>query len=370
MKNKLNLVGILMGALAGFVFISVAEAQVIKPLSQAPDYNGTYQGSPNTGTARYTTLYRDNQDNGTVSGCRGEGCGRHPGVDIAVPSGTEVRTPLAGTIVVSRCDASWGGLIVIRSAHPSRPWEFIYQSFAHLRSRQYSYGSKVVVGSYVAAGTTIGYSGGSGADSCSGNSTGSHLHYQIDKDDGNTEPYYPAQGSLNYRDDNFAVSTKTYNPMMMIQNGYEWKVDQNGNRELWDLFNLQSWGVSGSALWMDGWYDPYIKRNGLTNCGLSKPCSSSIAAEATDYTQVYLDLYNHCTGYSGKIYFATNHEPNFDETKVLYYYPPSTGQFTGVIDASWHYKWSGVITGLRIDPSEQCSYGFDPTYYGHIGLLR
>ncbi|HMR55646.1 MAG TPA: hypothetical protein PKD34_03595, partial [Candidatus Doudnabacteria bacterium] len=51
----------------------------IKPVAAMPDYNGTYEGRPNTGSARFTTLYRDNQDNGRTSGCRGEGCGRHPG---------------------------------------------------------------------------------------------------------------------------------------------------------------------------------------------------------------------------------------------------------------------------------------------------
>lgn len=369
MKNKTSLVGILIGVLVFLFLTSGALAQGVKPLSSAADYNGTYNGSPNTGNARYTTLYRDNQDNGMSSGCRGEGCGQHPGVDIAAASGTDVRAPIAGTVVISRCDGSWGGLVVIRSFHPQRQWEAIYQTFAHLKSRTYSYGVAVSVGDYVSAGTVIGKSGGGSADPCRGNSTGSHLHYQIDKDDGNAEPYYPPSRLLNYRDDNFTVTAKTYNPMVLLQNGYKWKFSEYGNRELWDLVNLRSWGVSGDALWMDGAYDPYIKRSGITNCGLSRPCSSSIAAEASDYKQVYLDLYNVCSSYGGKIYFTTSYEPYFDESKVLYYYPSGIGPFTGHVNTTWHYKWAGVITGLRIDPSESCSSGFDPTYYGEIALM-
>lgn len=352
----------------------IVHAQTGKPLLQAPDYNGTYQGSPYTGSVRYTTLYRDNQDNGYTSGCRGEGCGRHPGVDIAVSSGTDVRSPLPGVVVISRCDASWGGLVVIRSAHPVRSWETIYQVFGHLKVRQYSYGAPVNVGEYVQSGTIIGKSGGGGADVCRGNSTGSHLHYQIDKDDGNVEPFYPKEGSVNSRDDSGTVLNKTYNPIVLLQGGYRWKFAEDGNRELWDLNNFQSWGVSGNALWMDGTYDSYIRRAGYSNCGLSRVCSSSIAAEASDYSRVYLDLYNSCSSTMGKIYFTTLSEPYFDENKTLYYFPSITGQSTGpfnsYINASWNSKWVGVITGLRIDPSEQCSYGFDPTYYGEVGLVR
>lgn len=348
----------------------VGAQSYIKPVAAMSDYNGTYRGSPGTGNARFTTLYRDNQDDGSRSGCRGEGCGRHPGVDIAVGSGTSVRAPLSGTVVISRCTDGWGGLLVIRSQHPQKPWLSIRQVFAHLRVRDYSNGVAVGVGDYVAAGTEIGKSGGNPAsDKCAGNSTGSHLHYQIDKDDANPEPFYPAVSSLNYRDDNFAVSDQTYNPIVLLQKGYKWGFNQTGNRELWDLHNWESWGVTDGALWLDGGNDPYVRRGGLTECGLSRSCSSSIAAESELYDSVYLDLYNACPSSSGKIYFTTSTEPNWSESKTINYYPRSRGSYRGLIYAGWHSKWRGVITGLRIDPAENCLPGvFDPTYFGEIRI--
>lgn len=344
----------------------------IKPVAAMPDYNGTYQGRPNSGSARYTTLYRDNQDNGAKSNCRGEGCGRHPGVDIAVPSGTNVRAPLSGTVIASRCDSSWGGLVIIRSQHPTRSWEMIQQVFGHLRSREYLDGVDVQVGDYVGAGTIIGKSGGNkDTDPCAGYSTGAHLHYQIDKDDSNDTPYYPPQGALNYRDDDFQVTAQTYSPVVMLAGGYKWSFGQRGNRELWELHNWQDWGVSDGALWLDGAEDPYIRRGGFSNCGLSKKCSNSIAAEGGEFQSVYLDLYNGCWSGHGKIYFTTSREPYWSEGKVIDYYPRSGSSYRGKVYAGWHSKWRGVITGLRIDPAENCSsWNFDPIYFGEIRLER
>lgn len=342
----------------------------IKPVAAMPDYNGTYQGRPYSGTARYTTLYRDNQDDGARSGCRGEGCGRHPGVDIAVSSGTSVRTPLSGTVVTSTCDDGWGGLVVIRSQHPQRSWETVRQVFGHLRAREYSSGLAVSAGDYVSAGTVIGQSGGRpNLDNCAGYSTGAHLHYQIDKDDTNSAPYYPSSGTLNSKDTDFVVMARTYNPIVLLQGGYKWSFTQTNNRELWDLHNWESWGVSDGALWMDGSTDPYIRRGGTTNCGLAKPCSSSFAAEAEYYQSVFLDMYNVCPTSFGKLYFMTSTEPYWSESKTVGFYPNGFGSYRSKIYTGWHSKWRGVITGLRVDPAEGCVTGlFDPTYYGEIKI--
>lgn len=351
---------------------SLEPTGMAKPLADLRDYNGTQEGSVGTGRIGYTggTLYRDNYDNGRQSGCIGEGCGKHPGVDIPIPVGTNVYSAMWGQVVISECNPSWGGLIVIKSENPWNNNETIYFTYAHLSARVYSNNKPVQKGHYVSAGVVIGKSGGKPTDPCSGNSTGAHLHFQIDKDDGDVSPWFPSStAQVNTRDDNFQVSGKTYNPIVFLTGGYRWTFARNNDRELWDLFNLQSWGVADHALWVDAGLDPYIRRGSLTNCGRSKPCSSFIAAEASLFRRVYLDMYNHCSTGTGKVYFTTNTDTGWDEQKSVSFSSPS-GSVRTHVNMSSNSRWNGIITGLRIDPAENCSTGFDPTYYGEITVER
>lgn len=382
MKKKIVQLFLLLGLLGAVVFgqeqtkeqeevqQSLPSTGMAKPLADLRDYNGTYEGSVGTGSIGYVggTLYRDNQDNGWRSGCIGEGCGRHPGVDIPVPIGTKAYSATWGQVVISRCDPEWGGLLVLRS---NSPWtgEVVYITYAHLSDRAYSNGAPVKEGHWVSTGVQIGRTGGDPNIKCSGNSTGAHLHFQIDRDDGNPEPWYPTRSQLNYPDSNYQVTGKTFNPIVFLTGGYRWTFARNNDRELWDLFNIQSWGVSDNALWVDAGNDPYIRRGGLTNCGRMKPCSSNIAAEATMFRNVYLDLYNLCSSGLGKVYFTTNTSPGWDEEKSVPYSASYGPQHTHVLMAN-NGRWNGIITGLRIDPSESCSAGFDPTYYGEITVER
>jgi hypothetical protein len=339
-----------------------------KPLAGVRDYNGTYSGSIGTGTIGFSTgtLYRDNYDDGVVSRCWGEGCGKHPGVDIPVAAGSNVFASLEGRVVISRCDTSgWGGLVVIRSHDPFDYGTSVYFVYGHLRDRL------VRVDQPVTTGQLIGYSGGRpGLDNCAGNSTGAHLHFQVDKDDGNVEPWFPKSGTINLPDSDFKVARNTINPLVFIQGEYRWDFAQAGNREYWDIFNWQSWGVSNSALWFDGGDDPFIRRGGFTHCG-PIPCSNAITVHASMYRWVFLDLFNHCWNNPGKIYFTTNLEPNWDEAKSVSYYPYTWGAWSGYVYMHNNPKWAGIITGLRIDPAVACSAsGFDPTYIGEIRLER
>lgn len=349
---------------------SLEPTGMAKPLADLRDYNGTYDGAVGTGSIGYGggTLYRDNQDGGRVSGCIGEGCGRHPGVDIPVPVGTKVYSATWSQVVVSRCDPDWGGLIVLRGMNPITS-ETVYFTYAHLSARTYSNGAPVESGHWVSTGVQIGRTGGSPWIKCSGNSTGPHLHFQVDRDDGNSEPWYPSRTQLNQRDDNYQVSLQTYNPIVYVTGGYRWTFARNNDRELWDLFNLQSWGVSDGALWVDAGLDPYIRRGGNTNCGQRRPCSSSIAADASMYGKVYLDLYNHCSTGAGRVYFTTSSSPGWSEDKAVSYQNYYGSQRVHV-PMYTNPNWRGIITGLRIDPSPNCSYGWDPTYYGEITVER
>ena len=118
---------------------------------------------------RLTTTFLRPVDGGRVTGQFGEQRSgrRHGGVDFAVPVGTPVRAPAAGTIASAGARGDYGNLITIdfgggteaRLAHLSR--------FA------------VAPGDIVEAGQVIGYSGGARGAPGAGNSTGPHLHYEV-----------------------------------------------------------------------------------------------------------------------------------------------------------------------------------------------
>lgn len=87
----------------------------------------------------------------------------HIGLDIAVPTGTPVKTTMDGKVIHAGWNTQgYGNLVIVENG--------AYKTYyAHLSS------IPVEVGDTVNAGTTIGISGNTG------NSTGPHLHYEIRK---------------------------------------------------------------------------------------------------------------------------------------------------------------------------------------------
>jgi murein DD-endopeptidase MepM/ murein hydrolase activator NlpD len=85
----------------------------------------------------------------------------HMAFDIAVPTGTPVKTTMDGKVVYAGWnDQGYGNLVIVENG--------AYRTyFAHLSS------IPVSVGNQVAAGTVIGLSGSTG------HSTGPHVHYEI-----------------------------------------------------------------------------------------------------------------------------------------------------------------------------------------------
>lgn len=366
---KVVLVVVFVGSCGATVaYADLLSTGMAKPIADLRDYNGTYYGTPGTGTIGYTggTLYRDNQDGGASSGCQGEGCGSHPGVDIPVVSGTYVYASRAGTVIKAQCTTNgWGGLVIIESTNPWNTSQKIYFSYAHLKAINVNVTDPVTTGQF------IGQSGGGSGDYCPGNSTGAHLHYQIDKDDGsNTNPWFPSEisRSVNTADSDFQAADKTYNPVVFVTGGYRWTFGQNGNRESWDLFNFSSWGVSGDALWTDGNLDPYISRGCASN---SSTCNNAISAEASVYNKVHLNMYNHCYSNPLKVYFRTRVNPTWTEAKSVSYNLPNWGANDIHVDMSSNYYWAGVVTGIRVDSAVNCTVGaFDPNYFGNITVER
>jgi murein DD-endopeptidase MepM/ murein hydrolase activator NlpD len=376
----------------------LAPVGMAKPVNGLRDYDGTYTGTPGTGTIGYTTLYRDNEDGGATSQCNGEGCGSHPGVDIPVSSNSPVYASLAGRVIRSECNwnssrsasstSGWGGLVVIKSANPYVAGDSVYFTYGHLNKWDY-----FTIGQVVGTGVQIGKSGGNlAADVCPGNSTGAHLHFQVDRSESSVQamggnpsravPWFPSQigRSVHQKDSDFQAMRYTYNPVPLIWGGYRWTFWQAAAggqfKEYWtangNLSLTTGAANSDQALILDGGTDPWIWRDGGTiacpDLSASYPCSTAIAAEASIYTKISVDM-NRAACYSNPlaIYFVTDWSPQWGEDKVVYVSPGSVEHFH--VNMAANGNWRGIIKGIRIDPSQSCNPGaYDPIYIGNIAL--
>ena len=148
------------------------------PIKTRTKYNQDALGaSMNT----YTTVYLGNY----VSGDIDEDVGSHPGVDIVpmTPNDT-VYAVLPGVVHFSGANASNGEYIVIQHNGVPSPTDMsktttLYSIYLHLSSRS------VVTGEGVKEGSVIGKTGSTGQ------STGEHLHFQIDTASAPFHPYWP-----------------------------------------------------------------------------------------------------------------------------------------------------------------------------------
>lgn len=89
------------------------------------------------------------------------GSDSHPGLDVAVPTGSAIRAAGGGEVLETGDDAEYGRFVLV--GHPQG-----YQSL-------YGHAERILVrpGDAVAAGQVIGLSGSTG------NSTGPHLHFEV-----------------------------------------------------------------------------------------------------------------------------------------------------------------------------------------------
>ncbi|MDD2487569.1 MAG: S-layer homology domain-containing protein [Candidatus Gracilibacteria bacterium] len=129
----------------------------------------------------YTTVYLGNYMNGDFR----EMVGSHPGVDMIPQTPNDsVVSCLGGSVVTAGTNASNGNYIVIK--HSGVPdmtdpniKTTLYSCYLHLSELS------VKAGDNVSEGQIIGKTGNTG------NSTGEHLHFQIDKESAPFHPYWP-----------------------------------------------------------------------------------------------------------------------------------------------------------------------------------
>lgn len=89
----------------------------------------------------------------------------HGGIDIAAPEGTPIKSPIAGTVIDNRYGGGYGNFVQIKDKNN------MDHLFPHMSSP-----SPLEEGTEVSVGDTVGYIGSTG------NSTGPHVHYEIDDD--------------------------------------------------------------------------------------------------------------------------------------------------------------------------------------------
>ena len=103
--------------------------------------------------------------------------GAHPGTDIPVPSGTEVKAPMDGVVENVKDDEyPCGGTIDIDYKNG------FWSRFCHMKK------INVKKGDVVSQGQVVGLSGGGLNDFGKGRTSGPHLHFSLHKDGVNVDP--------------------------------------------------------------------------------------------------------------------------------------------------------------------------------------
>ena len=89
---------------------------------------------------------------------------KHPGFDLAAPTGTTVDAAAAGTVTHAGPAGTYGNLVIIKHG------DGVETRYAHLSATSVKEGDHVSAGQPIGAVGTTGYS------------TGPHLHFEVRKD--------------------------------------------------------------------------------------------------------------------------------------------------------------------------------------------
>jgi hypothetical protein len=310
--------------------------------------------------------YIPNYDSG-ATGIYGLGQGEyHPGEDWNfIPSddsGKPIHAVADGIILFNQTQwfegvskYGFGNIVVI--GHRISDSEMVLSVYAHMQQP-----SPCSVGSVVRKGDIIGL-----IDS-TGNSYGSHLHFEIakgsritidkstqeikiqtvsfqDKDTkrvvGQSGWYWPGANSKDVLD-------KYYEPSNFLKNmsgKSQWVFTINENTEGWQFRNIDSYSVNGEV---DGGVlyinpaalDPYIE-------------SSPLNLQAGNLNTVEIRMASNAPDNVGAIYYKTLQDDKYTEDKKVQFIVNNDGVYHvyPIYLAANPSKWNGTITGLRIDTS-------------------
>lgn len=244
------------------------------------------------------------------------------------PSGTNADHGMGNTVIIEH-----------RIVNTQGGYQTLYSQYSHLAS--------FVPGLYkdeaVVKGQKIGTMGKTGGD------WGVHLHFEIKGT--NTLGSNPS-GYWGYTP-NTAVNYGYIDPLWLIGsttraigNDYAyWDFSGSTNREGWELFNIEGWSVNGGKLFINPQaVDPFIT-------------SPELYIEASYMKYVYFTIANNGLDGNLSVFFKTKLENGYAPDKEFNYSiasSPLSGSapfITYKVPIYQHPKWSGIITGIRIDPT-------------------
>jgi uncharacterized protein (TIGR03437 family) len=268
----------------------------------------------------------------------------HPGVDLAAAKDIAIFSPVSGTVVARRDgdDCSQGGCLSYVGVYNQQTDKTYF--FLHLRT------FNVSINDSVNANTTqIGGVGKRGVG-------GYHVHYEV-RSGRATAPASCISGTVDpYANTPFSGSSLPPIPPSPSQAATTWNFERNGDYEGWTATNASLTSVVSGIFFIDpSGDDPYISSPRFTtNLLTGQP-------DALLYPFVKLKMASNGLDATGAIYFKTANEDFYSPDKVVVF-PVNNCSLCGnapfqeytVMMAPYfggNSKWTGVITGIRLDPT-------------------
>jgi hypothetical protein len=128
-----------------------------------------------------------------------------------------------------------------------------------------------------------------------------------------------------------------------------WDFNTAGNFQGWSCINIQAASVNNGILFVDfAGADPYIT-------------GPNISAGASIYKYLQLRMASNALDSAGKIYFRTTAENFYSEDKTLSFFVSNCSLCGNAAFVSYsiymggNSKWSGTVTGIRVDPANNAS---------------
>lgn len=152
--------------------------------------------------------------------------------------------------------------------------------------------------------------------------------------------------------------------VVVVPQSISWEFNSTANFEGWSCINIQSASVNSGVLFVDfAGADPYI-------------VGPSISASASTYRYVQVRMASNALDSNGKIYFKTATENFYSEDKSVSFFVNNCALcgnapfYQYSVSIGGNAKWSGTITGIRIDPANNASsvQGTDTVGFDYIRI--